>query len=232
MADGQEANLEKRSSITPAAVLLWELESGNLPSVDIVRFDGDPTKWPEFIKSFKTRVYMKQSFTDSICMELLISVLDGEPKKSTLSINGFGTNGVFYASALKSLKEQFDNPCLVSYYKLKILFDLPPLSANDHIGLRCYHQQLKGTLAWLQSMGYISAIKSIENVTKAITRLPTPLRIKFYREMKTSSCNQNNINSLVLERWLETKMQETFNSLASVIENKIKGKQMKTLSTR
>ena len=44
MADGQEANLEKGSSITPAAVLQWELESGNLSSIDIVRFDGDPTK--------------------------------------------------------------------------------------------------------------------------------------------------------------------------------------------
>ena len=92
----------------------------------------------------------------------------------------------------------------MSYYKLKILFDLLPLSANDYIGLRCYHQQLNGTLAWLQSMGYISAIKSTENVTKTIIRLPKPLRTKFYREMKTSSYNGNNKNLLVLERWLET----------------------------
>ena len=79
---------------------------------------------------------MKHSFTDSIHMECLTSVLDGEPKKC---INAFGTNGMFYASALKSLKKQFSNPYLVSYYKLQILFDLPPLSRND-IGLRCYHQ--------------------------------------------------------------------------------------------
>ena len=92
----------------------------------------------------------------------------------------------------------------MSYYKLKILFDLLPLSADDYIGLRCYQQRLKGTLAWLQSMGYISAIKSTENVTKAITRLPKPLRTKFYREMKISSYNENNKNLLVLERWLET----------------------------
>ena len=35
--------------------------------------------------------------------------------------------------------------------------------------------------------------------------------------MKTSSYNENNINLLVLERWLETKIQETFNPLASII---------------
>ena len=170
---------------------------------------------------------MKHMFTDSIRMEHLITVLDGEPKKC---INAFCTNGMFYVRALKSLKKQFGNPYLVSYYKLKILFDLAPLSANDHVGLRCYHQQLKGILTWMQSMGYISAIKSIENATKAITCLPC-LRTKFYHERQTSSYNENNINLLVLERRLQTKTQETFNSLESIIENKMKGKQMKTLST-
>ena len=171
---------------------------------------------------------MKHSFTDSIHMECLTSVLDGEPKKC---INAFGTNGMFYASALKSLKKQFSNPYLVSYYKLQILFDLPPLSRND-IGLRCYHQQLKVTLTWFQSMGYTCAIKSIENITKAITCLPKPLRTKFYHEMKTTSYNKNNITLLVLERWLETKIQETFNPLASIIKNEIKGKQTKTPTTQ
>ena len=162
-------------------------------------------------------------------MERLISVLDGEPKKC---INAFGTNGIFYASALKSLKKQFGNSYLMSYYKIKILFNLPPLLANDHIGLRCYHRQLKGTLIWLQSMVYISAIKSLENVTEAITRLPKRLRTKFYSEMKTSSFNENNMNLIVLEGWLETKIQERFNSLVSIIENEIKGKQTKALTTR
>ena len=150
---------------------------------------------------------MKYSFTDSIRMEHLVSVIDGEPKKC---IDTFGINGMFYTSALKSLKEQFCNPYLVSYYKSKILFDLPPLSATDH-GLRCYHQQLKGTLTWLQLMGCIFVIQSIGSITKAITCLPNPFRTKFYREIKTSSYNNNNINLLVLRRCLETKIQETFN---------------------
>ena len=69
---------------------------------------------------------------------------------------------MFYARALKSLKEQYDNTYLVSYYKLQVLFNLSPLSANHHIRLRCYYKQLRGTLAWLQSTSYISAIKLIE----------------------------------------------------------------------
>ena len=80
-------------------------------------------------------------------------------------------------------------------------------------------------------MGYISEIKSIEHVTKATTLLPKPLRTKFYRETKTSSYNENNINLLVSDRWLETGIQEKFTLLASIIENEIKGKQTITLST-
>ena len=66
LVDGQETNLGDGSSITPAAMLQWEFDSGNLPPIDLVRFDGDPTKWPEFIQSFKTRVHMKHRFADSI----------------------------------------------------------------------------------------------------------------------------------------------------------------------
>ena len=84
---------------------------------------------------------MKHDFTDSICMERLISVLVGEPKKC---INAFGTNGIFYVNAL--LKEQFCNPYLVSCYILKILFDLLLLLENDHIGLRCYIQTTESYL--------------------------------------------------------------------------------------
>ena len=114
--DGQETSLGKGSSITPPAMLQWEIESRNLPPTGLVRFDGDPTKWPEFIQSFKTRVHMKHSFTDFIRMERLISVLDGEPKKF---INALGTNGMFYASALKSFKEHFGNPYLMPYLQIK-----------------------------------------------------------------------------------------------------------------
>ena len=42
-----------------------DIESCSLPPIDILRFDGDPSKWPEFIDNFKTRVHMKVTFNDS-----------------------------------------------------------------------------------------------------------------------------------------------------------------------
>ena len=53
-------------------------------------------------------------------MDHLLNSLDGEAKKSAKTV---GTNGYFYATALKVLKRDFGNPLVVSHLKLKKLFD-------------------------------------------------------------------------------------------------------------
>ena len=108
--DGQETNLGEGSSFIPAAMLQWEFQSRKTIPADLVRFDWDPTKWSEFIQSFKTRVLMKYSLTDFICIERLVGIFDGEIKKC---INDFGINDMFYGSMLKWLNE-IGNPYLVS----------------------------------------------------------------------------------------------------------------------
>ena len=57
-------------------------------------------------------------------MERLISVLRQEVKKEIESI---GINSMFYATALKTLKREYENPLLVSHPKLKKLFDHPQI---------------------------------------------------------------------------------------------------------
>ena len=63
-----------------------ELESKNLPPIELTRFDGDHSIWPDFIQNFKNRVHEKQSFTADIRMEKVISVLDGNAKDVLLSM--------------------------------------------------------------------------------------------------------------------------------------------------
>ena len=93
-----------------------ELESKNLPSIELTRFDGDDCKWPDIIQNFKNWVHEKLSFTDDIRMKRLISVLDGDAKGAVAAI---GYSGLFYASTLKLLKQDFWNPLVVSYKKSK-----------------------------------------------------------------------------------------------------------------
>ena len=147
-------------------------ETRNLPPIELRRLSGNPCKWPEFIENFRTGVPLKLTFDDNLRMERLCSVLYGEAKRV---IETIGNTGCFYAIALKTLRLDFGNPLLISHAKLKS-FDQPQIKSTDGISLRRFHQQLKINDAWLLLMGYCTPILSNDNLTKAITRLPSFLR--------------------------------------------------------
>ena len=68
---------------------------------------------------------------------------------------------------------------MVSYLKLKVVLELPPIQHDDQIILRNYHQKLKTIVTWLKIMADDGALKSVENVNKAVMHLPKYLRQKF-----------------------------------------------------
>ena len=219
LVEGQESTLDDSKTVTTSTILRWEYESRNLPTIDLHRFDGTPSKWPDFVENFKTRVHLKVTFDDNTRMERLLSVLDGEAKRSIQSI---GSNGIFYAIALKTLKRDFGNPVVVAQSKLKSVLDLPQLPSNDRTSLRRYHQQLKSTITWLKSMGYNTAIYYLENLTKAVTRLPNYLRNQFYITSKDKILTDGGIYLTDLEKWLDSKLKEQFNPIACLIAEKEK----------
>ena len=57
------------------ALLERDLESRNLPPTKLQRFYRNPSHWPEFIQCFKERVHMKRTFSGSLHMERLLSIL-------------------------------------------------------------------------------------------------------------------------------------------------------------
>ena len=77
-------------------------------------------------------VHRKITFNDNMRMTRLLSVLDGDAKKAAFSIGG---NGIFYATALKTLKRDFGNLILVSQKRLSQLFNRKPISSKDKVSL-------------------------------------------------------------------------------------------------
>ena len=152
-------------------------------------------------------------------MERLLSVLDVEAKRTVISI---GRNGLFYATAMKMVKSNFGNPMVVSFLKLKSVLDLPQITNENCAGLRAFHQQLKSVITWLNSMGDTSAINSIENTTKAISRLPRYPRSKFYRDFKDAKLNNQSLNLTTFEIWLGNKVAELFNPISTIINHQEK----------
>ena len=64
---------------------------------------------------------------------------------------------------------------------MKSLFEFPLIKVNDRIALRNYHQKLKTTITWLQSIACNVPIKSSENLAKALICLPHSIRNDFYK---------------------------------------------------
>ena len=105
------------------------------------------------------------SFDNNLKMDRLLSVLDGDAKRSIQSI---GSSGIFYATALKALKRYYRNPIIVSHLCVKSLFKFPAIKSNDRIALRNFHQKLKITITWLKPIGYEVPIKYDKNLVKAL----------------------------------------------------------------
>ena len=71
-------------------------------------------------------------------------------------------------------------------------------------------------------MGDISAINSIENTTKAITRLSRFLRSKFFRDFKDAKLKNQSLNLTTSEIWLGNKVAELFNPMSAIIDHQQK----------
>ena len=67
-------------------------------------------------------------------------------------------------------------------------------------------------------MGFNYAIQSVENVTKAVMRLPRFIRSKLYQDFKDSAYDNNDLNLQYFEKWLAKKLTEMFNPIDAIIE--------------
>jgi len=186
LVEGQETELigPEQAQLSSLHVIRHEFESRSLPTIELTKFNGDSCQWPEFITNFKNRVHLKSTFSDDIRMERLLSCLQGEAANAVESI---GSSGMFYATALKTLKRDFGNPAVVAHLKLKSLLEKPQIGANDRIALRQYQQQLKSTVTWLQSIGYSSHLSSTDALSKAVMRLPNRLRQSFFKSTRNKN---------------------------------------------
>ena len=123
------------------------------------------------------------------------------------------------------MKPDFGNPLVVSYKKVKAVLDQPQSQLNEKTSLRRYPENLRATVIWLKSMGYNSAIQSVENITKAVMRLPRLMRSKFYQDFQDSTYDNNDLNLEYFEKWLANRLTEMFNPIAAIIETRESRKQ-------
>ena len=105
--------VELQETILPAVITtnltiveaLLKLEANkDILSITILDFDGDPLSYTDFVDPFKIHIHDKTHLTDDARMIQLHMRIKGEAERA---LAGLGSKGTLYATALKSLKEQF-----------------------------------------------------------------------------------------------------------------------------
>lgn len=133
---------------------------------------------------------------DILHMDDLINSLDGEAKRMLKSV---GTNGYFYATALRVLKRDPNNPLVVSHLKLKKTPNQKQINIKYKLGLSSFHQQLQICISWLSPISYVTPLTSKEILIKAFSVLPIKHQSDFLKHKQYFDMLDETINFTFLE---------------------------------
>ena len=87
LIEGKEFIIQDVNKVLPTSLLLQiEFKTRYLPAINLMRFDGSSKQWPNLNQNLKHRVHNKISFSDSVRMDHLLSVLDGKAKRAVIAI--------------------------------------------------------------------------------------------------------------------------------------------------
>lgn len=112
--------VEFQETVLPAAVatnltigeaLLKSEANKDISSITIPDVNGDPLSYTDFLDHFKIHIHDKSHLTDDARMIQLRMRIKGKAERA---LAGLGSKGIMYATALKSLKEQFGQPSVIA----------------------------------------------------------------------------------------------------------------------
>ena len=173
--------VEFQETVLPAAVTtnltiaeaLLKLEANkDIPSITIPDFDGDPLLYTDFVDHFKIHIHDKTHLTDDARMIQLRMHIKGEAERA---LAGLGSKGTMYATALKSLKEQFGQPSTVARAVVNKLTRGEKVTRNNRQALREFSLDITNCLAIMHRLDYYADINANENFRRMIMSLPENL---------------------------------------------------------
>ena len=146
-----------------------------LPSIKLMRFAGDMTKFSMFQRSFTWNVE-KNTDDDSRKLTHLYDALDGTPKNLIASCLHLPPE-VGYAQAWEILCKQYQNQEDLSEAFVRELLDWKEITAGDHEGLLNYAAYLRTVKAALGER--YPRLELHETIRRIISKLPNQLRTRW-----------------------------------------------------
>ncbi|XP_067685274.1 uncharacterized protein [Haliotis asinina] len=109
-------------------------------------------------------------------MAQLKMLLTGQSKRA---ISGFGSSGLMYATALKTLKEQFGQPSVITRAFVNKVTKSEVVKSNDREALRRFSTDIINCLATLKRLNHMSDINASESLRMIIRRLPDDMILRW-----------------------------------------------------
>ena len=173
LVEFKETTLPDNMSQMSIAEALYKLEANkDIPSIQLIKYDGNPLTYVEFIERFKLLIHDKPHLSDDVRMAQLKMHLIGRAERV---ISGLGSQGTMYAAALKSIKEHFGQPSAIARAYITKLVDKQKIQNNDRQSLQELSFDVVYCVATLKQINHLADVNVTENLRKIIMRLPNHL---------------------------------------------------------
>ncbi|XP_058978635.1 uncharacterized protein LOC131802432 [Musca domestica] len=145
----------RRPSIADQSFVLPHVPSNRLPSLKLPKFDGKYLEYKNFINMFNNLVHNDPNISTSEKFNHLLSCLSGE---ALATIKAFQVTDENYSSALKRLKERYDNDTLIFLENVTSMFELPKSNKPVPKQLRNIVDTISALYSSLKSLGSFEQI--------------------------------------------------------------------------
>ncbi|XP_064635262.1 uncharacterized protein LOC135492633 [Lineus longissimus] len=152
------------------------LDTLQLPKVDLMTFDGDPSKYWMFIRAFEHSVD-KHTLDDSVKLSRLLRFCTGKARRVIESC-AVKEPAAGYKLARSLLKDRFGNDFVVSQTWVDKITNRKPIRASDPEALRDLADDLRNCVETLTSMGRLDRLNE-NSLVQIIERLPLYLQNKW-----------------------------------------------------
>ena len=126
----------------------------------------------DFVDHFKIHIQDKTHLSEDAQMIQLCMHIKGEAERALV---GLGSKGTMYATALRSLKEQFGQPSIIARVVAKKLTKGKKVMGNNRQALREFSLDITNCLAIMHPLEHYADINANESLRRMIMRLPENL---------------------------------------------------------
>jgi hypothetical protein len=156
-----------------------QVDCMRLPPTDLIKFDGNPLKYWQFIKLF-TSVVDKDTVSDDEKLTRLHQFTEGKAREAITHCLYSVNSSLGYRNALERLKDRFGNPHTISQAWVEKILKFGDVKTNAE--LRDFADQLRGCRDTLVAMNCEDELSGRRTLVDIIRKLPLDLRSKWLNE--------------------------------------------------